>query len=394
MKTPSIGKRGIYRGIYSILILMIACSAFAVAGCGKKEKPKPEKKAIAVNVMTVQAGTAENVLHFTGDVRAERDIRLLAQVAERIVAFKADKGDFVQKGQVLAVIESTLLARGVDQAEAALEAARANLANMEAEFGRAKRLFAEDAISRQQYDARKTQYDNAGSAMKQAEAVVEQARKQFNNASILAPFSGLISNRFLELGDMVAPGAPVFSLIQIDTVRVMAQVSAREFASVRIGQRARLKVAGLADRIFDGRISKKPPILDAVSRLATVECSFPNPDRLLVPGMFGELEIVLGTRQNVPLAPVSAVLFRTVVGERGANLDEQMTRQPYVFLVADGRAVRRDVTTGYRGSGMLEIVSGVKPGDRLVVRGQQTLEDGAAVEAVPVNNPPNGSEGR
>ncbi|MBN1381369.1 MAG: efflux RND transporter periplasmic adaptor subunit [Deltaproteobacteria bacterium] len=392
MKITSIGKKCIHHGILMLAVFIMGCSVFAVTGCGKKEEAQTGKKPVVVNIMTVKTGTAENVLHFMGDVKARRDVRLLAQVAERIVAFKADKGDFVQKGQVLAVIESTLLARGVDQAEAALEAARANLKNMKSEFGRAQRLFAEEAISHQQYDARKTQYDNTGAAVKQAEAVVEQARKQYRNAAIRAPFSGLISNRFLELGDMVAPGTPVFSLIQIDTVHVMAQVSEREFASVRIGQHARLKVASHPDRVFHGQITQKPPILDAISRLATIECSFPNPDRLLVPGMFGELEIVIDTKDDVPLVPVSAIQYRTIVGNRGANLDEQTTRQPYVFLVINGKAMRRDVVTGYQGSGLMEINSGVVPGDHVIVRGHIGLEDGVPVETVPLSQPLNRGE--
>ncbi|MBN1664132.1 MAG: efflux RND transporter periplasmic adaptor subunit [Deltaproteobacteria bacterium] len=370
------------RRINIIIAAVIACFLLTATACKKKEDVKSDPGPVIVHVSTVAAGTAENVLRFTGDVRAIRDIRLLSQVAEHIVDFKADKGSFVREGQVLAVIDNTLLARVVDQAEAGVAVARSNLRNVESEYGRTSRLFAEEAVSRQQYEARKTQYENAQSATRQAEAVLEQARKQYGNAFIRAPFEGIISNRYVELGDMVAPGTPVFSLIRIDTMRVMAQVSEREFAAVKIGQDARLKIASLPEKTFRGQIANKMPILDPVSRMASVEVHIPNPDRLLVPGMFGDLEIVIGRKDNVPLVPQSILQYRTSMGDSGAHLEEQMTRTAYVFIVKDGKAVRRDVVPGYQGNGMLEVVSGVKTGDVIVVRGQQALEDGKAVKVV------------
>jgi membrane fusion protein, multidrug efflux system len=370
---------------------IIACAVFALsiiisAGCGSGGAQDDDVRAIVVNAAIVGTGEAENILRFTGDVRAQRDIRLLSQVAERIVEFRADKGDMVAENQVLAIVENSLLARSVDQAEAGLAAAGTTLSNMESEFRRSTRLFEEEAISSQQYESIKTQYDNARSAVRQAEATVDQARTHFNNSYIRAPFAGIVSNRFVELGDLVSPGTPVFSLVQTDSMRVMAQVSEREFGMIEAGQNARLRVNSYPDKVFNGRVFKKSPILDSYTRLATVEVQFPNSDGLLVAGMFGELEIITDRKDDVTLIPASSVQYRTIVGERGARLDEQITRVPYVFIVDNGLALRRDVITGYQTEGMLEIKSGVQPGDTLVTRGHHALDDGDPVEIVNLHN--------
>lgn len=370
------------RSIYPLSVFLASFLMFV--GCGTGETQEDERT-VVVNVALVETGDAENIARFTGDVRAQRDIRLLSQVAERIVDLRADRGDLIRTNQILAVVENSILARSVDQAEAGLRSARATLLNLESEYRRSTRLFEEQAISRQQYESVKTQYENAQATVRQAEAALSQTRTQYNNSYIRAPFTGIVSNRYAELGDMVTPGTPVFSFIQTDTMRVMANVSEREFGIIELGQEARLRVATYPDRFFPGRVAKKTPILDPVTRLSTVELHFPNDDGLLIAGMFGELEIVTDRKENVPLVHASSVQYRTTVGARGARLDEQITRVPYVFVVENGTAIRKDVTTGYQSAGMIEIRSGIAPGDTLVIRGQHVLDDGDRVEIVDFN---------
>ena len=365
----------------TLALVTAAFMLLSVGGCRKKEEQPPDA-AVLVSVKPVEEGPMEDVVRFTADVRARRDVRLVSQVGERIMALHADKGDRVREGELLAVVDHTLLSHGVAQAEAGVAAARSNLANFEIEYRRAERLVAQEAISRQQYDARKTQYENAQSALQQAEAILEQARRQYRNAFIRAPFSGVISNRFVELGDMVAPGAPVFGLVQMDAMRVMAQVSEHEFARILAGQEARLKIASLPDRIFLGRVTKKMPILDPVSRLATVEVSFPNPEGFLVAGMFGDLEIIIDRKDRVARIPVSALRQSVEPADRGDQADNGQREQFYVFVVENKKAVKRNVVTGYRQQGLMEIISGVKAGELLVVRGHHAVEDGSAVEIV------------
>ena len=156
-------------------------------------------------------------------------------------------------------------------------------------------------------------------------------------------------------------------------------MSEHEFARIVPGQKARprLRVCRIG---FLKAASPEDAILDPVSRLATVEVSFSNPEGLLVAGMFGDLEIIIDRKEQVPRIPVSALRHRVEPTDRGDPAADGRSEQFYVFVVENKKAARRDVVTGYRQQGLIEIVSGVKAGELLVVRGHHAVEDGGAVE--------------
>jgi RND family efflux transporter MFP subunit len=363
------------------MLLSIACSALLI-GCGGKDAQGDIEVAVAVNVYRVTSGPIENLLRFTGDVRAQRDVRILSQVPNRIVDFKVEKGDFVTEGQVLAVIENSILREAVAQAQGALVTTRVNLENIEREYNRTERLFAEEAVSRQQFDMVSTQYESAKAALQQATAGYAQVRKQFDDSYIKAPFKGIISQRFLELGDMASPGIPVLSIVQVDTMKATINVSEREYGLIAANHKARLKVASYPDTIFTGFVYRVSPILDPVSRLGRVEILFPNPGHKLISGSFGELEIVIDQRDNVPVVPTSAILYRTVVTDQTTRMDERLQRIPYVYVAENDVAVQRDIVAGYQNGSFTEVRSGVTAGETVVVRGHQNLDAGDRVEII------------
>jgi RND family efflux transporter MFP subunit len=363
-------------------LLVILLVPLFLSGCGEKEAHRDAETATVVNAYMVASSSIENTLRFTGDIRAQRDVRIFSQVPNRIVEFRVDKGDFVRKNEILAVIENSILNRIVDQAQAALQTAQANLTNIESEYERSERLFAEEAISRQQYDLIKTQYESAKAAHKQATAGYAQVRKQYEDSYINAPFDGIIGQRFLELGDMASPGVPVFSIVQVDTMKVVISVSEREYGLMTARQNARLRVASFPDTVFTGYVDKISPILDPISRLGNVELLFPNRYHKLISGMFGELEIILDRRMNVPVIPTYSILYRTVVSDRATRLDERLQRIPYVYVVEDSIAREREITLGYQSGGFAEVRSGVQTGEIIIVRGQHGIDSGDRVEIV------------
>jgi RND family efflux transporter MFP subunit len=364
-----------------IVLSIIACSGLLV-GCGGNDTEGDAEVAVAVNVYRVSSGPIENLLRFTGDVRAQRDVRILSQVPNRIIDLRVENGDFVTEGQVLAVIENSILREAVESAQGALVTARVNLENIEREYNRTERLFAEEAVSRQQFDMISTQYESAKAALQQATAGYAQVRKQFDDSYIKAPFKGIISQRFLELGDMASPGIPVLSIVQVDTMKAAINVSEREYGMIAANQTARLKVASYPDTIFTGFVYRVSPILDPVSRLGRVEILFPNPRHKLISGSFGELEIVIDHRDNVPVIPTFAILYRTVITDQTTRIDERLQRIPYVYVAENDIAVRRDIVAGYQNGSFTEVRSGVTAGETVVVRGHQNLDAGDRIEII------------
>ncbi len=376
-------------------IFLLAFGLSMISACGEDNDQTEQETIIPVNISTVETGRIDRSIRYMGTVSGERDVRLYSRIPDRIIEIRAEEGDFVSAGDVLAIVGNKVLKETVEQAEAALRIARANFTNMEREYRRAQRLFKEEAISRQQFDQTETQFENSESSLQQAEASLTQARENYNDAYIKAPFDGIVNERFLEIGDMAAGGVPVFSIIQIENVKVNISVIDREYNYIQEGQDVRLRVRAHPNKIFNGTVTKKRPAFDPVSRMAQVEILFPNKDGQLNPGIFGEVELVIDSRHNVPLVPVEALLHRIELDESlGRLIDEQLVRQPYVYVVEDGRAVRRPLELGYQTYDAAEVIRGLEPGDRIVVRGQNNLADGVRIDVANEVELTLGGEGR
>jgi len=369
---------------YYIRYLTVFLSVFALiffSACSNDKDETSEEAAIPVNVHTVTTGSIDHSIRYMATVSGEREVRLFSRIPDRIIDIRTEEGDFVSGGEIVAVIENSTLKEAVLQAEAALRIARANFNNMEREYNRAKRLYDEEAISSQRFDQTETQFENAEGSLEQAKAALAQARENYNDSYIKAPFDGIINERFLEAGDMAAAGVPVFSIIQTENVKAAINVVDRDYNYIQEGQEVRLRMRATPDNVFSGSVIRKRPAFDPISRLAKVEMLFPNEDGELYPGTFGEVELIIDSKDNVPLVPVQAVLYRMVVDESlGRLIDEQLVRQPYVYVVEDDRAIRRDIEIGYETREAAEVTSGLEPGERIVVRGHNNLTDGTPVD--------------
>lgn len=363
------------------MVPLLLLSLFLINGCSDQNSENQEEETtIPVNVYTVETGPIDRSIRYIGTVSGEREVRLFSRVPDRIIEMPAEEGDIVAEGEVLAVIENAVLKETVQQAESALRIARANFNNMESEYNRAQRLYDERAISSQQFDRTKAQFENAEGSLEQAKSSLAQAWENYNDSYIKAPFDGIINERFMEVGDMAGGGAPIFGIIQTENVKVAVNVVDREYNYIQKGQHVRLTVRPHPDEVFSGTVTRKRPAFDPMSRLAKVEMLFPNEDGNLYPGMFGEVELIIDSKDNVPLVPVHAVLYRIELDESlGRLIDEQLVRQPYVYVVENGRAVRRSIGIGYETRDAAEVTHGLEPGERVVVRGQNNLTEGIRV---------------
>jgi len=361
---------------YTLLPLML----FIFGACGDDTDVTEEETTIPVYISTVEMGSIDRSIRYIGTLAGEREVRILSKIPDKVVELKADEGDFVEEGEILAIIDNKVLKEAVDQAEAAIRIARANFNNIQREYERSKRLYDQEAISSQQFDQVETQFENAQASLEQAQASLIQAKENYNDSYIKAPFDGILSERFLEIGDMAAGGVPVFNIIQTDNVKVSINVVDREYNYIHEGQHVRLRVRSHPDMVFNGVVTKKRPAFDPITRLAKIEIMFPNEDGSLHPGMFGEVELVIDSKDNIPLVPAQALLYRIELDESlGRLIDEQLVRQAYVYVIENDRAARRDVQIGYETQDFVEITSGIEPGEQIVVRGQNNLTDGSRV---------------
>ncbi|MGC9364172.1 MAG: efflux RND transporter periplasmic adaptor subunit [Fidelibacterota bacterium] len=354
-------------------------------GCGKSPEARTdqEERIVPVEVTRVVRGPIKNKIRLLGNIKAFQEVQVYATIPEKITALYTDINDVVAKGDILATVRDVSVQQGVLQAEAALEAARAQYNNVRTEWERIQKLYKESAVSKSQYDAVKAQKESAESGVKQAAAALESAKEQLENTKIKAPISGIIAARNYELGDQTSPQMPAFTIIDISKVKIDLDVIESEISKVREGQNVLIKVAAYPDDVFPGQVGKVYPILNPLTRSSRVEIVIDNNDYRLKAGMYATVEIITQEKQDVLLIPSYAIIEKTNLEYLGGEISNtRITSEKNVFIIKDGVALRRLVETGIEDDGTIEILSGLNEKDVLVTLGQYGLTDSAKVRIV------------
>lgn len=369
------------RTIIFCLILLIGLGG---QNCSKsRSTAKSSPVAIPVNVTEVRYGDVEQKLNFLGNVSALQEVKVYSTIPTRIVDMRVDIGQKVKKGQVLALVDDEKIKQAVAQAEAALEAARAQYRNVEVEYNRIQRLFKENAVSQAQFDGVKTQYEASASTVKQLEAALNNARAQLKDCTISAPIDGVIASRLLNEGDQAAPQIPIFTIVQSDQVKIDIEVVEAQIELVKPGQKAYIEVNAYPERRFVGRINKIYPTVNPVSRTVTAEVLVDNPEGLLKPGMYAKVVVVVASHKGVLVIPRYALLERTTLEYLGGEItNTEVKVNRYVYVVSDSIALERPVQIGIEDGKLVEILSGLKPNQLVVTLGQHNLYDSAIVAIV------------
>ncbi len=360
-----------------VVILLVA------AGIGlriaHREKPagQSETGPVPVEVMAVDRGEVKRVVNITGRITPEVEVNIIPKVPGRIRSITVDVGDRVREGQVLAKIDDAELVAALHNAEAGLAVAEANariaaaaLEDARRNLDRMKQLYDAGAVSQQQLEQAQLNYDRAAAGVadaqvRQARAAVEAARVQLANTVLTSPIDGVVTARFADPGTMAGTAQPILTVAAIDQVQVQVSVTGDDINRLKAGQDAPVRVSAAGDQDFKGKIARISPAADARSKMYPVEITIPNPGHVLKPGMFAEVKLTTEIRRDAVRVPVQAVLDK-----EGRKV---------VYVVEGGRARERRLETGIADERYLEIRSGLRPGERVVITGQEFLTDGAAV---------------
>jgi HlyD family secretion protein len=342
-----------------------------------------DSKEIPVAVSNAALRTMTLELRSTGSVNAFADAAVVSEVAGTIEKLPVERGEQIKKGEIIAVVEHAEASARLQEAQAALQAAQAQLLqaeaklkNIETEHKRVNSLFDDGVASQQRLDEIEANKDVAvagrGMAVAQiaqAEAAVQQARVFLENHTICAPISGIITNRFFDEGDKNNPSEPIIAIAQMDPVKIRCDFPERDLPALHLGQKAHVEVDAYPGEIFAAEVKIISPCVDAVSRAVGVELWAPNPDGRLRAGMFARVTVV-GDTFEILAVP-----------------DDALTRMPgtgveFVFLLDGKQARRADLKTGYRFGGWTAVTGEVKPGDPVVVEGQNNLKSGSMVRII------------
>lgn len=291
-------------------------------------------------------------LRFTGDAMAVQQANIFSKVNGTLEREFVDIGSTVGQNQILALIDTTELSQTYSQTGA-------TYTNAKLQFGRAKDLFEQNLIARQDLD-------NAEAAMKVAQANFETARTRLQYAQIRAPFAGTIVKRYLDPGALVtANNSTLFSLMDLSNLKIIVNVLERDIPSITKGKAADITVDAFPGRKFAGRITRSAGAVDLSTRTMAVEIDIPNKDLLLKPGMFANVVITAAEHVNAVTVPTAALLK-----------DDQ---GQYVYI-ADGDTARQvRVKLGIEQGMQTEILSGLRGNERLITVGQALVRNGGPI---------------
>jgi RND family efflux transporter MFP subunit len=368
------------KGIIKSAVIILSSSLLILhCNSGKKDDDENIVK-VPVEVQIVQPGNLVQSIFYGGDIFAEFEVDVFSKIPDRIEKYFVDEGDYIKKGEPIARIIATTFEQAARQSKAAVIAAKAQEANLQVEYERAQRLYRENAMSQQQFDLIKTQYEANKAQVEQAEAALTSARSQSKDATVSAPISGIIGKRYYESGDMANMMLPLVKIVQMDRLKIIVNAIEEDLGKVAVGQEAKITVRSFPDRIFIGKVTKISPILDPLTRMADVEIILDNKDHSLKPGMYAEVEIIFGILENVITVPRFATIESTTMETVGGK--DEVMKNYYVYLVKKGKAVQTKLDTKYFNHKNIAVSTAVVDGDSLVISGQNNLRDGMAVNIV------------
>jgi RND family efflux transporter MFP subunit len=376
--------------------LLVLCAA----SCTGESKAAQDKQAAAspapprqVRVVDATEARVARTIVATGTLAAEDQVVVGTKVPGRLADISVDMGTRVKRGQVVARLDPSDYRLRVDQAEAALQQVRARLGlaatgtdeRVDAEQtsivrqaralleeakltrDRSAKLVEQDLIARAQFDTAEAnlkvaegryhdaleEVRNRQGLLAQRRSELELARQQLADTAMLSPIEGAVAIKQASVGEYLAAGAPVATVVKIHPLRLRVNVPEREAADIRTGHAVRLTVEG-DPTIYQGRVVRLSPIVQEQSRTLSVEAEVPNERAVLKPGAFARADIVTEASQPVIRVPAAALVTF-------AGIEK-------LLVVREGKIVEVRVQTGRRAGDTVEIVSGLKPGEQVVLQ--------------------------
>ncbi len=420
--------------IYVIGAIVLVAAALVIANLTRSSEATSK-----VKVAKAKQGRIISLVNATGKVKPRTEVKISANVSGEIVAMPVVEGQRVLKGDLLVQIDARTYEAQLRSSEAGYEAAKANLAFEEASareaelsYNRIKALFEKNLASQQEFDAAQTRlntskaaYESAQARLKQAKASVDQARESLGYTKIVSPIDGFVTNLPTEVGEIVMgslnyQASVIMVISDLSVIEVEVEVDETDIANVELGQPVKIELDAFPDTTFTGKVSQigntaqvtgmgtQDQVTNFLVTILVVD-TVPN----IKPGMTATCDITTDERNGVVNIPIGAVVLRDEdllkknktpgVSDEGSAgtttlaASEEPTesadtssgaakKKPLegVFIARDGRAKFVRVTTGIADQQNIEIVSGINPGDEVIVgpfRTLRELEDGDKIEA-------------
>jgi RND family efflux transporter MFP subunit len=340
-------------------ITTVALAALALSGCKGADTSKaatttPGMVVGPENIAVVTAQQIRSGPSISGNLDPEEQATVRAEVGGAVLQTFAEQGQTVARGAMLARIDDSALREAELSARAAVTTAQNTVDVNKRQVDRSEALIKAGAIAERDLELTRNQYSAAEAQLANARAQLANAQKQLSKATVEAPFSGIVSARQVSAGDVIQPGAAMYTIVNPATMRLEASVPADQLSAVHLGAPVDFTVNGYPNRQFTGHITRINPVADPSTRQVRIIVTLPNTNGVLVGGLFADGHVASDVR-SAPVVPLGAV------NERGIK--------PFVMRIKNGVVQKTEVELGIRDAATetVEVRSGVQPGDTILV---------------------------
>jgi membrane fusion protein (multidrug efflux system) len=338
----------------SVMLAIGGCDAGNANGESDGKDGEEETPPVPVEVRLASRGDVFATYTGTASLESDQDAMVVAKVTGEVKQLLVEEGDRVKAGTVMARLDG-------DRLRLELKRSEANLRKLRQEYERNVELHEKGLVSAGAFEGMKYELD----AMTAANSL---ARLELSYTEITAPIDGLVSDRYIKVGNTISVNDPVFHITDMDPLLAYLFVPEREFRKLRIGQVAQVGLDAVPGQVFSASIDRISPVVDPQTGTFKVTLAIYDESARLKPGMFGRFQIVYDAHTDVVMIPRVAVI-------------EDDTRQS-VFIVDDGVAHRRIVRTGYAREDQIEITEGLTGDETVIIIGQNGLKEDALVDVV------------
>ena len=327
--------------------VFIGIAAILLIACRQQEKDTPlATEPIKVKTMQITSAVSESAHFFSGTVEETSETPLSFPVMGTIKTVNIHLGSSVTKGQLLATLDETSM-------KSSYEAAKATLMQAQDAYQRLKQLHDKGSLA-------EIKWIEVQSKLQQAQAMEELARKNLNDCRLYAPFSGVISEKSIEVGQNIMPGITIGKIVGKGRLKVKISVPESEISQIVLQQEAQIQVPALSGKTFTGKVIEKGVVANPLSRSYEVKIEVAETDNSLLPGMVTEVFLEQLSNPSLVVIPAQVV-----------QIDEQ--NRTFVWLNQNGKAAKRFVTIGAYTAEGISIASGLSTGDEIIIEGQQKV---------------------
>lgn len=351
------------------MLLIILIAAIGSFGCGKDETVKKTDDSLAVKTAVAQMGAIQREVTYSGTIKGSNEVALYPKVAARVVSVNKKEGDRVAAGETIISLDTTDYSLALATARTNLAQAESAYTNTKTNLDRTRDLYQQGAVSPQQMEAAELGLVQAKTALEQTRIAVKNANNTLANCRITSPISGVVGLVNITEGNMASPTAQVAMVCSLGNVKIEVNVSESDIGFISKENPVTVKVDSLGGKKFTGRVSAIAPAADSRTKAFPVEIIIDNSQGLLKSGMFAQVSLPAEQQNSVLTVP------RVALTEKGVR--------QVVYVVDDKSVVHEsEVKVGIQSSDTAQIMSGIKAGDKIVVKGQTLLHDGDKVRVV------------